>query len=270
MRLSLVPIVRRVAVVAVAALAATACTSTTARAGGSGPTTTGGTVAPHTVADSDWTTFGQNGLRTGVDPSGLPFSPATTAWTSPTLDGNLYGQPLIATGRVFAATENDTVYALAADTGKILWSTHVGTAFKPSTVPGLCGNINPTIGITSTPVVDLGRGELFVVATEQVPNEAAHHLNGLDLYSGTVVLDEVIDPASVTSPAHELQRTSLALTDGRVIVGFGGNSGDCDPYHGLVVSAPEDGSAPSVFVVANRPGDSQGAVWMGGPRWPPN
>ena len=68
----------------------------------------------------------------------------------------------------------------------------------------------------------------------------------------------------MSSPAYELQRTSLALSDGRVIVGFGGNSGDCDPYHGLVVSAPEDGSAPSTFVVADQPGDSQGAVWMGG------
>ena len=28
---------------------------------------------------------------------------------------------------MFAATENDTVYALAADSGAVLWSTHVGT-----------------------------------------------------------------------------------------------------------------------------------------------
>jgi hypothetical protein len=31
-----------------------------------------------------------------------------------------------------------------------------------------------------------------------------------------------------------------------------------------VVSAPEDGSTPTTYVVANLPGDSQGAVWMGG------
>ena len=49
-----------------------------------------------------------------------------------------------------------------------------------------------------------------------------------------------------------------------MIIGFGGNDGDCSDYHGLVVSAPEDGSAPSTFVVADQPGDSQGAVWMGG------
>ena len=31
------------------------------------------------------------------------------AWTSPTLDGELYGEPLVSGGRVFVATENDTV-----------------------------------------------------------------------------------------------------------------------------------------------------------------
>jgi len=249
---------RRVLVAAACVVVVGACAAITTRAFGA----TGG---PGGVTPSTWTTFDQNGQRTGVDASGASFSPAVAAWTSPALDGQLYGQPLVATGRVYAATQHDTVYALAADSGAVLWSTHVGTPFDPTTVPGgICGNIGPTVGITSTPVIDAARGEIFVVAAEQNNTEAAHHLVALDLYTGAVRLDEVIDPPAATSPAHELQRASLALTDGRVVVGFGGNSGDCDPYHGLVVSAPEDGSAPSVFVVATQAGDSQGAVWMGG------
>jgi hypothetical protein len=215
------------------------------------------------VAASTWTTYNQNGLRTGVDASGSSFSTVVPAWTSPSFDGQLYGQPLVAAGRVYAATENDTVYALAANSGAVLWSTHVGTPFNRDTVPGLCGDINPTVGITSTPVIDMARSEIFVVADEQVASDAAHHLIGLDLYTGAVLLDEVIDPPGF-DPAHELQRASLALTAGRVIIGFGGNDGDCEPYHGLVVSAPEDGSATTRFEVASLPGDSQGAVWMGG------
>ncbi len=222
-----------------------------------------GATAARAVVDSDWPTYNQNPIRDGVDASGSSFSPATPAWTSPDLDGQLYGQPLVEAGRVYAATENDTVYALAADTGTVLWSTHVGTPFNPDTVPGLCGDIQPTVGITSTPVIDPARSEIFVVADEQAPGDASHHLIGLDLYTGAVVLDETIDRPGF-DPAHELQRASLALTDGRVVIGFGGNSGDCEPYHGLVVSAPEDGAAPVVFVMANQPGDSQGAVWMGG------
>ncbi len=220
------------------------------------------------VVPSAWTTFGQNAQRDAVDTSGNSFSPAAPAWTSPTLDGQLYGQPLVAAGRVFVATENDTVYALAADSGSVLWSHHLATPLTKASVPGLCGDIVPTVGITGTPVIDTARSELFVVATEAVtlhgsPN-AAHHLIGLDLYTGAVMLDQDIDPASVTSPAFELQRVSLGLTDGRVIVGFGGNAGDCEPYHGLVVSVPEGGGTPDVYTVADLPGDGQGAVWMGG------
>jgi len=237
------------------------CTGLVLPAGSVGATTPSN--RPSAVVASSWTTYNQDGARDGVDMSGNSFTPAARAWTSPPLDGTLYGQPLVDTGRVFEATENDTVYALAADSGAVLWSVHVGTPFDPSTVPGLCGNINPTVGITSTPVIDPSRSELFVVAAEQVPVDDAHHLIGLNLYTGAVMLNEVIDPPGV-DPAHELQRASLGLTDGRVIAGFGGNNGDCEPYHGLVVSAPEDGSPPSTFVMANQPDDSQGAVWMGG------
>ncbi len=226
---------------------------------------TGAAVGPRpsAVVASDWTTFDHDGQRTGVDTSGNSFAHATAAWTSATLDGQLYGQPLVAGGRVFTATENDTVYALAADSGAVLWSKHLGTPLTPSNVPGLCGNIQPTVGITGTPVIDPGRAEIFVVATIATAHNAVHRLVGLDLYTGNVLLNEAVDPPGA-SPAFQLQRVSLGLTDGRVIIGFGGNAGDCEPYHGLVVSAPEDGSPPATFTVANQPGDGQGAVWMGG------
>jgi outer membrane protein assembly factor BamB len=244
-------------------VAGTVLVSGTAGATPAARTTAARSARPDAVTASTWTTYNQNGLRTGVDASGSSFSTVAPAWTSPSFDGQLYGQPLVAAGRVYAATENDTVYALAANSGAVLWSTHVGTPFNRDTVPGLCGDINPTVGITSTPVIDTARSEIFVVADEQVTSDAAHHLIGLDLYTGAVLLDEVIDPPGF-DPAHELQRASLALTTGRVIIGFGGNDGDCEPYHGLVVSAPEDGSAPTHFEVASLPGDSEGAVWMGG------
>jgi outer membrane protein assembly factor BamB len=185
------------------------------------------------------------------------------AWTSPHLDGSLFGQPLVGGSLVYVATENDTVYALSASTGAVAWSAHVGTPFNPSVVPSECGDIRPTVGITSTPVIDVVRSEIFVVADEASGNTAAHHLIGLDLATGHVQLDEIIDPSG-SDPAFQLQRVSLALTAGRVIVGFGGNAGDCGSYHGLVVSAPEDGSTPAVFTVASLTGDRQGAVWMGG------
>ena len=252
----------RLSIAALVLVVATGCTTTSADAGSGGSLPS--KALPHSAPSSDWTTFDQNGLRTGVDASGASFSPATPAWTSPTFDGSLYGQPLIATGRVYAATENDTVYSVAADSGAVLWSRHLATPLSPSTVSGLCGNISPTVGITGSPVIDLARGEIFVVATEQVPGGASHHLIGLNMYTGATLLNEVVDPPTsvVANPAFELQRASLALDSGRVIIGFGGNAGDCGQYHGLVVSAPEDGSPTSTFVVAAA--YNQGAVWMGG------
>ena len=73
-------------------------------------------------------------------------------------------------GRVFAATENDTVYALSASTGAVIWSRHLATPVPASSLP--CGDIGPTVGITGTPVIDPARGEIFVVADELVNGEA--------------------------------------------------------------------------------------------------
>src|SRR6516165_9627059 len=117
-------------------------------------------AAPRVDASTAWTVYHGNSLGTGVDTSGVTFSPPNHAWTSPVLDGQLYGEPLVATGRVYVATENDTVYALAANTGAVLWSNHVGTPVPSSGTGNLlpCGNIMPTVGITGTPVLDVARG----------------------------------------------------------------------------------------------------------------
>jgi outer membrane protein assembly factor BamB len=48
------------------------------------------------------------------------------------------------------------------------------------------------------------------------------------------------------------------------VFGFGGNEGDCASYRGRVVAVPETGGTPRYFTVDAAPGESQGAVWMGG------
>src|SRR6185312_15579692 len=62
-----------------------------------------------------------------------------------------------------------------------------------------------------------------------------------------------------------LQRGSLALDGGRVIIGYGGNAGDCGTYHGWLVSAAEDGSGtPTTFEVNAAAGEHGGAIWGAG------
>ncbi len=213
------------------------------------------------TAAGDWTVYHGDAAGTGVASDVSSVDLSARAWTSPVLDGTLYGEPLVAGNDVFVATENDTVYALSAATGRLIWSSHVGNPVPASDLP--CGDIAPTVGVTGTPVVDPARSEIFVVAEALVKGTPAHMLVGLDTATGRVELSQDVDPAGA-SPAALLQRTGLTLDAGRVVFGMGGNYGDCSTYRGRVISVPETGGPPATFTVDAAPGESQGAVWMGG------
>jgi hypothetical protein len=241
----------------VVALSSAAGAAPSARSGA----VAGSVVRPHTLFGTSWPVYHHDLAGSGNDPTSTNLSPATAAWTSAVLDGEIYGEPLLDAGRVIVATENDTIDELAANTGAVLWSTHVGTAVPNGTLP--CGDISPTVGITGTPVIDAGRGEVFAVTDEVAGASAQHFLVGLDLYTGAVLLHQPIVLAGSDQLA-ELQRTGLSLDNGNVIAGFGGNYGDCGNYHGWITSIPEGGGAQQSFEVASAAGDREGAVWMGG------
>lgn len=208
-----------------------------------------------------WTVYHGDPAGQGVAEGASSVNTAARAWTSPALDGQLYGEPLAHGGFVYLATENDTVYALSAATGAVKWSTHVGTPVPAGSLP--CGNISPTVGITGTPVIDPSRQEIFVVAGADNGGRPAHVLVGLSTASGKVELRQNVDPPG-DDPAALLQRTGLALDAGQVVFAMGGNYGDCGRYHGQVVSVPETGGSPRFFTVDSAAGEREGAVWMGG------
>lgn len=212
-------------------------------------------------ADTSWTVYHGDAAGSGVASGVASVNTTTPAWRSPTLDGQLFGQPVGSGTSVFVATENDTVYALNASTGAVVWSAHVGTAVPSTALP--CGNISPTVGITGTPVIDEARSELFVVADVVLNGRPSHALLGLNAATGLVELNQTIDPAG-SDPAALLQRTALTLDGGRVVFGFGGNYGDCGSYRGWVVSVPETGGTAEDFAVDSGAGERQGAIWMGG------
>jgi outer membrane protein assembly factor BamB len=210
---------------------------------------------------SSWTVYHHDAAGTGVARSVTAVDTATRAWTSPALDGEIYGEPLVSSGRVYVATENDTVYALSAASGAVIWSRHLGSPVPARSLP--CGDITPAVGITGTPVIDQSRSEIFVVADELVHGIPAHMLVGLAATSGKTRMTRDVDPAGADTAAL-LQRTGLTLDAGRVVFGFGGNYGDCAAYRGRVVAVPEAGGTPKDFTVDAAAGESQGAVWMGG------
>jgi outer membrane protein assembly factor BamB len=172
---------------------------------------------------------------------------------------------VVADGRVIAATENNRVVALDPITGQIVWSASIGTPLTDIGSAAGCGDIDP-LGITSTPVVDLSRGTVFVVGEVDDGNGAVHHqLVGLNVQTGKVVRSEAADPplAGGERAVHLLQRASLALANGRVYISYGGNDGDCGDYHGWVVGIQETG-APRMVSFEAAPDAHGGAIWQGG------
>jgi polyvinyl alcohol dehydrogenase (cytochrome) len=220
-----------------------------------------GAVASPGPAGTSWTVYHDSPAGTGVAPDVTSVDTTARAWTSPALDGQIYGEPLVFGDRVYVATENDTVYALSVSTGGKVWSAHLATPVPSTDLP--CGDITPTVGITGTPVIDPARHEIFVVADELVNGAPAHVLTGLDTATGRTELTQHVDPAGASTAAL-LQRTGLTLDDGRVVFGMGGNYGDCSAYKGRVIAVPEAGGKPAMFTVDAAAGESQGAIWMGG------
>jgi len=216
---------------------------------------------PLPAAAGSWTVYHDDPAGNGVAPPVSAVDTTAAVWNSPALDGQIYGEPLISAGRVYVATENDTVYALSAATGAVAWSAHLGSPVPAGSLP--CGNITPTVGISGTPVIDQARGEIFVVADELAGGKPAHRLVGLAAASGRIELSQDVDPPGADTAAL-LQRTGLTLDAGQVVFGFGGNYGDCATYQGRVAAVPETGGTPKYFTVDAGPGESQGAVWMGG------
>jgi outer membrane protein assembly factor BamB len=211
-----------------------------------------------TVADlGDWPVYHLDAERTGYSPAFPAFTGTlSAAWSTP-LDGAVYGQPLVVHGRVIAATEGDSVYALDPASGAISWRRNLGTPVRLSSLP--CGNIDP-LGITGTPAYDPATNSLFAVAEVTGPH---HVLFALDADSGAVIWSRDVDLPGHDPTTHQ-QRPALAVANGYVYVGFGGLAGDCGQYKGKVVGVPTSDQGATISYVV--PVAREGAVWAtGGP-----
>jgi outer membrane protein assembly factor BamB len=223
-----------IALLALAAVVFLACGGASGR--GSTATqaspTRGGAVA---AASGTWSTFGGGAARAGVA-HGAPATPSLKRRFARSLDGEVYAQPLIAGGRIYVATENNSVYAFTTG-GRQLWRRHLGAPVPGGDLP--CGNIDPS-GITGTPVIS--RGRLFAVAFLRSGHR--HVLFGLRLNSGRVAVRARVDPAN---RLVEQQRGALLAAHGRIYVPYGGLFGDCGPYRGYVIATTTSGRHRIVY-----------------------
>src|SRR6202521_583379 len=122
--------------------------------------------------NTGWTMYHYDNAHDGND-AGKPAM--TTLQGSPILsaglDENVQAEPLVFSGLVFAATENNTIYALneSSATLALVWKRNLAPqgAYSPYPSPFFCEGSHLGIngvGITGTPVVDPVAKVLYAVA----------------------------------------------------------------------------------------------------------
>ena len=151
------------------------------------------------------------------------------------LDDQVDAQPLIVPGEtiaggihdvVYVVTENNSVYAIDANSGAILLHRNLG---PPVPTPLGCGNNGPNVGITGTPVIDLSLGEIFVIAyiNGSPPSYQLHALNLTTLADQlppvTVAASQTLTDGSkfAFDATYQRQRPGLLEMNGTIYAGFG-------------------------------------------------
>ena len=204
------------------------------------------------------------------------------------VDGQIYAQPLYVGGVpiankgthnvVYVATMHNSVYAIDADkyaNTLPLWQVHLGAPVLASTLN--FDDIDPEVGILSTPVIDLSRNVMYVVSDTLEQGAPVYKIHALDLSDGSeklggpVPIQATVDGTgdasqggkiSFDASAH-LQRPGLLLLNGSVYVAFG-SRGDIPPYHGWVIAYDASNLQNPPMVLNVSPHGSAGAVWQTG------
>jgi PQQ enzyme repeat len=139
---------------------------------------------------------------------------------------------------VYVATQADSVYAIDADSGAVLWSASMlngGTTASGIYLP--CGTAAGFAqeGIVGTPVIDPtpNANTMYLVAKTVLNGTVRHHLHALDITTGA---EKAGSPVLITATStsnkghvtvfnslHQKNRPGLLLLNGVLYLGFGSN-----------------------------------------------
>jgi hypothetical protein len=205
------------------------------------------------------------------------------------VDGTADGEPLYLSqltiggmthNVLFAATENDSVYAFDADTGALLWQVSALLSGESPSDTHRCSQISPQIGITSTPVIDRAQGPhgtIYVVAmSKDSSGNYYQRLHALDVTTGA---EQFGGPVTITGsfagkgagshagsltfdPGQYAERAGLLLLKGKIYLAWTSHC-DIQPYTGWVMAYDESTLAQTA-VLNVTPNGSEGAVWQSG------
>ncbi len=202
-----------------------------------------------------YTTWKNGNDATGQQPNEALLTPSNVNSTTfglkftDSVDGKVFAQPLYLSNIsingsthnvVFVATEHDSVYAFDADqAGPPLWQTSFLVNGATTVATSSSGyTIQPEIGITGTPVIDISKGAqygvLYVVAETLENGVFIHRLHALDVATGNDISGSpVVIAASGFTSSTQLQRPALILANGNVYIAFG-SQGDNGVWHGWI------------------------------------
>lgn len=205
-----------------------------------------------------------------------------------TVDGKVDAQTLYLSGLtiggvthnvLIVATENDSVYAFDADLGTLLWRmSTLGSGETPSDDRG-CSQINPTIGITATPVIIRAgsNAAIYVVAMSKNASgtyfQRLHALNastGKELYNGPVAIsgkypgtgDNSSGGYVIFDPAQYAERAALLYVNGSIYLSW---TSHCDnrPYTGWIMGY-NPATLAQTAILDVTPNGNSGAIWGSG------
>ncbi|MGH6889146.1 MAG: hypothetical protein ACREHF_08125 [Rhizomicrobium sp.] len=177
---------------------------------------------------------GWNANETNLTQSNVNNSSFGLLATVP-LDDQVDAQPLLVNGVtiggvqhnvLYVATENNSVYAIDAQSGTVLLQTNLGT---PVSWPQGCGNNGPNVGIGSTPVIDAANGILYVIAYTLQNSTPTYVLHALALGTLLDSAAPAVVGASGTlkngriyqfNASTQRQRAALLLANNTVYAGF--------------------------------------------------
>jgi hypothetical protein len=237
------------------------------------------------LAQTDVLTEHNDLARTGANTHETELTPATVSPTTfgllfkRILDDQVYSQPLLVTHLtmgggvhdvVFLTTVNNSVYAFDANDPDATWPLwHVNFGTPPSAYDAAfgCDNINGSMGIIGTPVIDRHTNTLYVVALTRTGSGPATHyeqrLHALEISTGT---DLPSSPKEIEAPQfdpiQENQRPALALANGKVYIGYASHC-DKEPYHGFLLAYDAKTLAQTAVFNATPTG-TEAAIWQSG------
>jgi hypothetical protein len=162
------------------------------------------------------------------------------------LDGRVDAEPLYVSqltipGRgtrnvLFVVTENNSLYRIDTDSGKIIGHRKFGNPV-PYQYKNYDDNVFPVMGILGTPVIDRTAGVVYLVADTYNGKVDTFRLHAVsiatlkDVTPATVIKMSVLlaDGSTWTfNPKYHLQRPGLLEANGSIYVAFGSN-GDMQP-----------------------------------------